>query len=241
MSDPMLGEIKAVGFPWCPYGYAFANGQLMQVQQNAALYSLYGVYFGGNGQTTFGLPNLQSRVGVALATNGSTLQGLTPYQLGNSAGAQAIQLSLAQLPAHNHAAASNATATTTVTPTTTVTTSIAGLSATTTINALTAPASLSAIPTGNLLSVGQTAGSTPVAIKPYAPSGTATTLAGGAATTTLSGNVTASAATTATAATTVGVTTTIGVTGTSAAVDIRPPLVALNYIVATIGVYPQRN
>jgi len=237
----MLGEIKAVGFPWCPYGYAFANGQLMQIQQNAALYSLYGVYFGGNGSSTFGLPNLQSRVGVALATNGGTLQGLVPYQLGNIAGAQAVQLNLGQLPAHNHTASSVALASTTVTPTTTVTTSIAGLSAATTINALTAPASLSAVPTGNLLSVGQTSGSPAVGIKPYSSSGTATTLGNTAATTLLSGNVSASATTTAPAATTVGVTTTIGVTGTNAPVDIRPPLLALNYIVATTGVYPQRN
>lgn len=240
----MLGEIKAVGFPWCPYGYAFANGQLMQVQQNAALYSLYGVYFGGNGQTTFGLPNLQSRVGVALATNGSTLQGLTPYQLGNSAGAQAIQLTVAQMPVHNHSAATTGTAATTVTPTTNVTSSISGLSATTTVNALTAPTTKVASPAGNLWTVGATAGSPSSGVLGYAApgAGTAATMATGAATTVLNGNVTVNATTTATAQTTLNnLNTVIGNNGASAAVDIRTPLVALNYIVATIGVYPQRN
>ncbi|HXV99989.1 MAG TPA: tail fiber protein, partial [Anaerolineae bacterium] len=64
MSEPFLGEIKMVGFNFAPRGYALCNGQLLSIAQNTALFSLLGTMYGGNGQTTFALPNLQGRVPI---------------------------------------------------------------------------------------------------------------------------------------------------------------------------------
>jgi len=64
MADPFLGEIKIVGFTFAPRGFAFCNGQLLSIAQNTALFALIGTTFGGNGQTTFALPNLQDRTPV---------------------------------------------------------------------------------------------------------------------------------------------------------------------------------
>ncbi len=62
MANPYLGEIKMVGFNFAPVGWAFTNGQLLAISQNNALFALLGTTYGGNGQTTFALPNLQSRM-----------------------------------------------------------------------------------------------------------------------------------------------------------------------------------
>src|SRR4051794_13774567 len=64
MSEPFLGEIRMVGFNFAPRGWAFCNGQIMSISQNTALFSLLGTMYGGNGQTTFALPDLRSRVPV---------------------------------------------------------------------------------------------------------------------------------------------------------------------------------
>jgi len=227
----MLGEIKAVGFNWCPYGYAYANGALIQIQQNAALYALLSTFFGGDGRVTFGLPNLQSRVGVGIYTGGGG-DPFMPYQIGNFGGAESTQLSLSQLPAHTH------NATTTVQASTSVAVNSSGLGATTTINALTAPTSRSPSPSGNLPTAGSVVISgSPTTVQNYAApgNGTAATMAPGMATSAITGSVTANASTTASAS------TTVDPMGASAAVDLRVPFLALNYIIATQGVFPQRN
>jgi microcystin-dependent protein len=229
MSDPFLGEIKAVGFNFAPVGYAFANGAIIPVQQNSALFALLGTFYGGNGVSTFGLPNLQSRQPIGFTTNPNTLSGLTNLPIGNVGGVETTILTGAQLPTHNHGANSTANAQTNVSVNT------SGLTASTTINALTAPSSTATVPTGNFLTVGVTGGATPVAIKPYGPSGTATTLAAGAATTTIGGTATASASTA------VGVTTQIANAGNSAPVALRNPYLTVNYIIATQGLFPSRN
>ncbi len=100
--DPLLGEVCMFAFDFCPYGYLEANGQLLQVNQYQALYSLLGNRFGGSAGSTFALPNLRGRtmIGRGIPTGDST-----NYQLGTSYGSFATQLTLAQLPAHNHTAA----------------------------------------------------------------------------------------------------------------------------------------
>ena len=98
MSSPLLGEIKMAGFNFAPRGFAFCNGQLLSIAQNTALFALLGTTFGGNGQTTFGLPNLQGRVPMHFGTGA----GLSPRQLGEAGGTENVTLTTAQLPAHTH-------------------------------------------------------------------------------------------------------------------------------------------
>ena len=94
-----LGTVMAWAPNFAPRNWAFCQGQLLQISQNAALYSLLGTTYGGNGTTTFGLPNLMGRVVVG---NGNGA-GLQPYTLGQLGGHDLYSLTQAQLPAHAHA------------------------------------------------------------------------------------------------------------------------------------------
>lgn len=98
MSEPFLGEIRMAGFNFAPQGWAFCNGQILSISQNTALFSLLGTTYGGNGQTTFALPNLQSRVPMHFGQG----PGLSPRTQGESAGSENITLLSTQMPAHNH-------------------------------------------------------------------------------------------------------------------------------------------
>jgi microcystin-dependent protein len=98
MSEPFLGEIRIFGFNFAPRGWAFCNGQILSIAQNTALFSLLGTTYGGNGQTTFALPNLQSRVPVHFGQG----PGLSSYALGQQAGTESVTLLVTQLPQHNH-------------------------------------------------------------------------------------------------------------------------------------------
>ncbi|MDT5296006.1 MAG: hypothetical protein QOJ76_2886 [Acidobacteriota bacterium] len=93
MSEPFLSEIKIVSFNFAPKGWALCNGQLLPINQNQALFSLLGTTYGGNGQTTFGLPNLQGNVPIHVG-NGHTL--------GEVAGSTSVTLNIQQLPTHVH-------------------------------------------------------------------------------------------------------------------------------------------
>jgi microcystin-dependent protein len=98
MSSPFIGEIRMFGGNFAPAGWAFCNGALMPIAENDALFTLIGTTYGGDGQTTFALPDLQSRIpvhvgpGLALAQNG---------------GVETVTLTTNQLPVHNHAPACN--------------------------------------------------------------------------------------------------------------------------------------
>jgi microcystin-dependent protein len=98
MATPFLGEILIVGFNFAPPGYAFCDGQLLPINQNTALFSLLGTTYGGDGVQTFALPNLQSRIPLHFGQG----SGLTPYNEGDTAGAEAVTLTPAQLPTHTH-------------------------------------------------------------------------------------------------------------------------------------------
>lgn len=91
--EPFLGQILYVSFNYAPKGWAECNGQTLPISQNQALFSLLGTTYGGNGQTTFQLPNIQSRV---LISNNST------YALGGYGGEEAHTLTINEMPAHNH-------------------------------------------------------------------------------------------------------------------------------------------
>ena len=97
-SDPFLGQIMCAGFNFEPRGWAELNGQLLSIAQNTALFALLGTQYGGNGQTTFALPDMRGRV-LMHAGQGP---GLTLRDQGESAGAEQVTLNNAQLPAHTH-------------------------------------------------------------------------------------------------------------------------------------------
>lgn len=103
MSEPFLGEIRMFGFNFAPRGWAFCNGQLLAIAQNTALFSLLGTTYGGNGQTTFALPNLQGRVPLHFGQGA----GLSSYSLGQSAGTETVTLTQSQMPAHGHVVTAN--------------------------------------------------------------------------------------------------------------------------------------
>lgn len=110
MSEPFIAEIRIVGFNFAPRGWASCDGRLLPIAQNTALFSLLGTNYGGDGRTTFGLPNLSGRVPMHPG-NGP---GLSPHQLGELGGSETVALTNAQLPPHNHSAAvadTNATST----------------------------------------------------------------------------------------------------------------------------------
>lgn len=113
MSEPFIGEIRMVPFNYAPMGWALCNGQLLQISQNTALFSLLGVTFGGDGRTTFALPDLRGRVAIHPGQG----PGLSNYQLGQSGGLEQVALSLNQMPSHNHNIQASNNAATTGSPT----------------------------------------------------------------------------------------------------------------------------
>lgn len=171
--DPLLGTIILFAGNFAPRGWLFCNGQLLPISQNTALFSLLGVTYGGDGRTTFALPDLRGRVPVH-AGQGS---GLSPINLGEMGGAEAHTLTIAEMPAHNH--------------------SLHG--------ELAAADKLS--PQGNMLAL--TSG-TPIYAAPVPAEDR--TLAPSS----------------------------IGVNGGNQPFDTRDPYLALNYIIATEGVFPSR-
>src|SRR5207247_5566025 len=98
MSEPFLGEIKVISFNFPPRGWTFCNGQLLPINQNQALFALLGTTFGGNGQTTFALPDLRGRTPLG---QGQHFAG-SFYVQGQNGGAESVTLTTSQMPAHTH-------------------------------------------------------------------------------------------------------------------------------------------
>src|ERR1700761_8584804 len=98
MADPYLGEIRMVGFNFAPMGWALCDGSLLPISQYQALFALLGVMFGGNGTTTFGLPDLRGRAPVGIG-NGPNL---TPVTQGQKAGSESTNILPTQMPMHTH-------------------------------------------------------------------------------------------------------------------------------------------
>ena len=93
MSEPFLAEIRMFGFNFPPRGWAFCDGQILPINQNQSLYSLLGTTYGGDGRTSFGLPDLRSRVPIHVGAG---------HTLGQKAGAEAPALAVAAMPSHDH-------------------------------------------------------------------------------------------------------------------------------------------
>ena len=98
MSEPFIGEIKIFAGNFAPRSYAFCNGQLLPIAQNTALFSLFGTIYGGDGRTTFGLPNLQGRIPVHAGQG----PALTRRHLGERGGVKTVTLTSDQMPRHSH-------------------------------------------------------------------------------------------------------------------------------------------
>lgn len=98
MPQPFLGEIRMFAGPFAPQGWALCDGQLLSVSQNDALFSLFGTIYGGDGRTTFGLPDLRGRVPVHEGTG----PGFPARALGSKGGVEDATVSVAQLPTHTH-------------------------------------------------------------------------------------------------------------------------------------------
>lgn len=107
-SDPYLGSICAFGGNFAIRSFAYANGQLLPISQYSALFSLYGTTYGGDGRTTFALPDLRGRAPIHWGQG----PGLSNYRLGQSGGAETHTLNVNQIPSHSHGASTNVTSTT---------------------------------------------------------------------------------------------------------------------------------
>jgi microcystin-dependent protein len=100
MSEPFLGEIKMFGGNFAPRGWAFCDGQLLSIATNTALFSILGTTYGGDGRTTFALPDLRGRVAIHPGHG----PGLSSYSLGMKSGVEQVTLTAQQMPSHNHTA-----------------------------------------------------------------------------------------------------------------------------------------
>lgn len=98
MADPFVAEIRICGFNFPPNGWAFCNGQLLPISQNTALFSLLGTVYGGDGKSTFGLPNLQGRAPMHPGQG----PGLSLHDLGEVGGDVTVTLLPSEMPAHHH-------------------------------------------------------------------------------------------------------------------------------------------
>ena len=107
MSEPFLSEIKLVSFNFPPKGWALCNGQFLPINQNQALFALLGTTYGGNGQTTFALPNLKGRVPIHFDAS---------HNLGEAAGSTSVTVNIQQLPTHIHSVMVNSASGTSANP-----------------------------------------------------------------------------------------------------------------------------
>jgi microcystin-dependent protein len=98
MAQPYVGEIRMFAGSFAPAGWSFCDGQLLPISENETLFQLIGTTYGGDGESTFALPNLQSRVPIHMGTNDGT-----PYQLAETGGVEAVTLTTQQIPNHTHA------------------------------------------------------------------------------------------------------------------------------------------
>ncbi|HEY0026259.1 MAG TPA: tail fiber protein [Allosphingosinicella sp.] len=98
MADPFVAEIRIFGFNFPPKGWAFCNGQLLPISQNTALFSLLGTTYGGDGKSTFALPNLQG----SAAMHPGQGQGLSRRDLGEMSGSETVTLLVSEMPVHTH-------------------------------------------------------------------------------------------------------------------------------------------
>lgn len=237
--EAYVGTICTVAFNWCPEGTLPANGSLQSISQYQALYSLISTYYGGDGRTTFGLPDLRSRAPVGAYSAGGSFS-LTPLQIANASGAEATQLTANNVPPHVHPVGIPKTAfagTTTVAITNLPVTG-ATLTGTVTVNALNgdaAPTGATNVPSSTKNTIGKNG----TANMYYAPSTTTPVAVPVTNTLAVSGGTVSGTATANTMpANDVMVNSGLNAGGT--AVNIVNPRLAVTYCIVTNGIYPSR-
>lgn len=114
--EQYLGEIRLIGFSYAPPGWALCNGQMLSIAQNSALFAILGTAFGGDGISTFGLPDLRGRVPINAGGPQGQGPGLQSYTWGESGGNEQVTLLLNQMPLHNHTMMADASTGTTADP-----------------------------------------------------------------------------------------------------------------------------
>lgn len=122
MAEPFIGQITLFAGNFAPRGWAFCDGQLLSIAQNTALFSILGTTYGGNGQTTFALPDLRGRVPVHPGQG----PGLTNRSLGENSGTERVKLEAGHMPAHSHPVRATTGAATAKTPTANLLASVSG-------------------------------------------------------------------------------------------------------------------
>ena len=180
--DPFIGQIMAVGFNFAPRGWAMCQGQLLSISQNSALFSLLGTMYGGDGRTTFGLPDLRGRVAIGIGQG----PGLSNYDQGQAGGVEQETITVNQMPAHTHA-----------------------LTVTAAVQVSTTNPDSDEAGGGHLTNTSSNF---------YAAAGTPGNNLGGVSASGTAAN-----------------------TGGSQPVSVMQPYLALNYIIATMGIFPSRN
>jgi len=225
--DAFMGTIMAVGFNFAPRGWAFCNGQTLPIAQNSALFTLLGTLYGGDGQTTFGLPDLRGRVVVGSQAQGPGLSNVAQGEKAGtnnttviSNGTATIALNQSNLPAHTH----------------TATLSLSGLSATSTLNA-TSKGPGSPAPSNNATLSNTGTGGTSGAMY-LATTGPATDLIPlntASVTTVVTGTGSVTNSNTGN-----GTPLTVPVVSSTTISNMQPYL-GLNYIIALEGIFPSRN
>lgn len=211
MSEPFVGQIMQVGFHFAPRNWASCNGQLIAVTQNQTLFSLLGTTFGGNGVSTFGLPNAAGRGFVGLGQSNASGQ---TYIWGQAAGSETETLLVSNMPAHNHVA------------------TFVGQAGTTTasghVQAISDASTQTNAPVeGSFLANCLNAGSQPVRI--YTPAGATGTMVNLAGVNITGGNFTPAGS------------VQVGFTGSNLPFSIMNPYVAVQTNIALYGIYPSRN
>jgi microcystin-dependent protein len=201
MSEPYLGQIQPFAFYFNPRGWALCNGQQLNVNQNAALFALLSTTYGGNGSTTFNLPDLQGRVAIGQGQG----PGLQNYVMGQKSGVAGATMTVAQMPMHTHTFTGSTGGVSMKASSQNGSQGVpgAGTPAATTVGA--------AVDDGGSLSV--------FLYTDAAPDITLNTGSSGGG----------------------GGTGTIGNTGGSQPISLMQPVLAINYCIATVGIFPTRD
>lgn len=225
--DAFMGTIMAVGFNFPPRGWLPCNGQLVPISQNSAMFALLGTMYGGDGQTTFGIPDLRGRVAVGAQGAGPGIQNIQQGELSGTNnvtvianGTATTTLTEANLPSHTHTAVLN----------------LSGLSATTNISvdSTANPAATTAAVAGSKLTSSSAIGQLSAAIYLTPPTAQSAPVNLGGVTTTVTGNGTVTNANTGSG------TPVVAQVNTTSTVSIMQPYLGLNYIIAMEGIFPSR-
>lgn len=222
--DAFMGMIMPVGFNYAPRGWMFCNGQTVPIQQNSAMFALLGTMYGGDGQNTFGLPDLRGRVPVGSQGVGPGLSAITQGEKAGTntttvigTGQASISLTAANLPPHTHPASFNPT----------------GLTATTQLQASTGTTGTSTAPANGSVLSASPSGPSSASIYSSTPTGPVnlggvTTTVGGTGTVTVNDN-------------TGGGHPLAAPVTTTATISNMQPYLGLNYIICMEGIFPSRN